>query len=219
LSTSGISSSLLSQIASSPSASNQFLTDLNQVAQDLKGDNLSAAQQDFVTLSQDALNGVTSSSPATTPDSGVTASLLTDVTSSTGSENSFLSELNQLGSDLQNGDLTSAQNDILSIGSTASNAAPVTAASSSQTSNPAQISEVIQAIVQAMEAGDDSAAGSAMSQLASISPSSQGASYLAAESANFGSSSSSSSGSLSQLLQGLGSNNSSSSASSLNLLA
>lgn len=48
MATSSITSALLSQIAGSPSAANQFLTDLNQVAKDLEGGNLSAAQEDYV---------------------------------------------------------------------------------------------------------------------------------------------------------------------------
>lgn len=221
MSTSGITSSLLAQIASSPSASNRFVTDLNQLAKDLKGDNLSAAQQDFVTLSQDALNGATSAT-ATTSDSAITTALLSDITSSSNGANSFESELNQLGTDLQNGDLSSAQSDMLSLDSTALNAAPSAGSSTSGTagstasSNQAETTALIHAIVQAMDAGDNSAVGTAMSQLASISPSSEGASYLTQDSASYGSSSSSS---ISQLLQSVDSGSSSSSLSSLSLLA
>ncbi len=219
MSTSGITSSLLSQIAGSPSAANQFVTDLNQLAQDLKSDNLSAAQQDYVTLSQDALNGATSST-ASTSTSGVTTSLLSAVASSSNSENSFVTELSQLGTDLQNGDLTDAQTDMLNLESTASGAAPATSSSSTGSTNQAQITELINAIIQAMEVGDDSVIGSAMSQLASISPDSKGASVLQQDSASYGStSSSSSSSSLSQLLQSLNTNSSGSSESTLSLLA
>src|ERR1700753_3034221 len=113
MATSGITSSLLSQIAASPSTANSFLTDLNQLAKDLKSGNLSGAQEDFVTLSQDALNGATASSAATS-DSGITSSLLSNIAGSSSSSSSFVSELNQLGSDLQNGSLGSAQQDLLS---------------------------------------------------------------------------------------------------------
>ncbi len=218
MSTSGITSSLLSQIAGSPSAANQFVTDLNQLAQDLKSDNLSAAQQDYVTLSQDALNGATSST-ASTSTSGVTTSLLSAVASSSNSENSFVTELSQLGTDLQNGDLTDAQTDMLNLESTASGAAPATSSSSAGSTNQAQITELINAIIQAMEVGDDSVIGSAMSQLASISPDSKGASVLQQDGASYGSTSSSSSSSLSQLLQSLNTNSSGSSESTLSLLA
>ena len=65
MSTSGITSSLLSEIAGSPSAANQFVTDLNQLAKDIQSGDLSAAQQDYVTLSQDALDGATASTADT----------------------------------------------------------------------------------------------------------------------------------------------------------
>lgn len=222
MSTSGITSSLLSEIASSPSAANQFVTDLNRLAKDLQSDNLSAARQDYVTLSQDALDGATSSG-ATTSTSGITTTLLSGIASSSSGSSSFVSELNQLGSDLSNGDLSSAQGDMLSLDSTALNAAPsssTTAASSasSSKSNLAEIAALIKATIQAMAAGDDSAIGTDLSHLASVSTSPGGASYLqsASQSYGSGSSNSSSQGSTSQLLQSLNTDNSS---SSLNVLA
>jgi hypothetical protein len=229
VSTSGITSSLLSEIVSSPSTANQFATDLNQLAQDLQSGNLSAAQDDYVTLSEDALNGATSSM-ATTSASGITPSLLSALASSSSSSNSFVSELNQLGTDLQNGDQTSAQEDMLSLDSTALNAASAASASSSgissatssaTSSSQAGMKELIQAIVQAMSAGDTSAAGTDMLGLASVSPSSAGASYLqtVGESLSAGSSNSSSSNSISQLLQDLDTSSLNSSQSVLSLLA
>jgi hypothetical protein len=221
MSTSGITSSLLSEIAGSPSAANQFVTDLNQLAKDIQSGDLSAAQQDYVTLSQDALDGATAST-ADTSSSGITPSLLSDVASSSSGASSFVSELNQLGTDLGNGDLSSAQSDMLSLDSTALNAVPssVAASSSSSTSNQAEIAALIKATIQAMEVGDDSAISTDMSQLASVSTSSEGASYLESASESYGSSSSSAPrSSISQLLQGLSTDVSSSSNSSLSLLA
>jgi hypothetical protein len=228
LSTSGITSSLLAQIADSPSAANQFVTDLNQLAQDLQSGNLPAAQQDYVTLTQDALDGATSSA-ATTSASGITTSLLSNIASSSASSTAFVGELNQLGSDLSNGDLASSESDMLSLDSTALNAASTSsAAPASSTSTPASspsnsgdITALVNATAQAMEDGDDSAISADMAQLASVSTSSAGASYLESESQNYGSGapSSSASGSVSQLLQGLGANSSTSSVSSLNVLA
>jgi len=148
LSTSGITSSLLAQIADSPSAANQFVTDLNQLAQDLKSGNLSAAQQDFVTLSQDALNGATSST-ANTSTSGITTTLLSDVLSTATGGNAFASELNQLGTDLENGDLSSAQSDMLSLDSSAQNAAP-SASSTASTANQAETAALIHAIIEGL---------------------------------------------------------------------
>ncbi|MGC2398942.1 MAG: hypothetical protein WA510_04140 [Acidobacteriaceae bacterium] len=224
MATSAITSNLLSQIVSSQSTANQFVSDLNQLAQDLQTGNLPAAQQDYVTLSEDAQNGLTSSS-ATTSASGITTTLLSDIASSSSSSSTFVNELNQLGTDLQNGNLANAQQDLLGLDSTALNAASSTSTNSGATSsatsatatNQAQAGLLIQAIVQALGEGDSSAVSSGLSELASISPSSAGASALEQESAAFGSGASSSSGSINQLLQGL--NSSSSSSSLLNLLA
>jgi hypothetical protein len=224
VSTSGITSSLLSQIANSPSSLNQFVTGFNQLAGDLRSGNLSAAEDDYVTLSEDALNGVTSST-ASSSSSGLSASLLTDVTSSQSSETSFVSEFNELGSGLENGNLTSSQEDLLNLYSTALNAASTAGASSAATgatstsNNQAQIKELVQSVTQAMEFGDKTAASSTMSQLASISPSSQGASLLQQDSASLSPDSSSSSSSIGQLLNSVDTSNSNSSASILSAIA
>jgi hypothetical protein len=229
LSTIGITSSLFSQIASSPSTANQFVTDLNQLAQDLQSGNLSAAQNDYVTLSDDAQDGATSST-ATTSASGITANLLSDIADSTSSSATFVNELDQLGTDLQSGNLTAAQDDLLDLDSTAMNVASTAAASpgassgtasaTTQTSQ-AQTDKLIQAVIQAMEAGDDSVISSALSELASVSSSSQGASVLEQESQSYGSSSNSASSasSTSQLLQSLDAGSGNSSNSTLSLLA
>jgi hypothetical protein len=226
VSTSGITSTLLTQILESPSTANQFAGDLNQLAQDLQAGNLSAAQQDYVTLSEDALNGATSST-ADTSASGITTSLLSTIAASASDSSSFASELNQLGSDLQNGDLTSAQQDMLALDSTALNDA--SAAGSASSSNPStttsaspspnDTSALIHAIMQGMETGDNSAVSSALSQLAAISPSSAGASALQQASESFGSSASaaSSNNSITQLLQSLGATASAQSGSLLNV--
>lgn len=223
VSTSPISTSLLTQIADSPTAANQFVTDLNQLAKDLQSGNLSAAQQDYVTLSQDALNGATSST-ASSSASGITTSLLSDIASSSSNSNSFVSELNNLGTDLQSGNLSAAQQDLLSLDSTALGAAsavPTISIPDSGTDSNSQtdVAKLIQAIVQAMGAGDTSAASSDLAQLASLSGSPQGASYLQGLSASLGSSSSSGSSSIGQLLQSLNNSGSSSSSSILNELA
>jgi hypothetical protein len=228
LSTSGITSSLLSQIIGSPSTADQFATDLNQLAQDLQSGSLPAAQQNYVQLSEDALNGATSST-ANTSASGITTALLSNIASSPSASNTFSSELNQLGSDLQNGDLASTQQDLLAIDSTALNAASAASSGSSATpgttsSTSAGSSEsavLIQGVIQALEAGDNSAVSSALTQLAAISPNSAGASALqqASESFASGSSSSSSSSSITQLLQSLDTSDTGNSASILSLLA
>jgi hypothetical protein len=222
LSTSAITSSLLSQIANSPSQANQFATDLNQLAKDLQGGNVTAAEDDYVTLSQDALNGATSST-ATTSASGISAGLLEDIALSSGSSTSFAGDLNQLGSDLANGDLTSAQQDLLNLDSVALNAASSAGSSgtSAKSASSADSADLMQAIKLGIETGDNSVVSNAMSELASISTSSEGASVLSQDSESFGSSSgsASSSNSIGELLQSGEENNSGSSSSGLSLLA
>ena len=225
MSTSGITSSLLSQIAQSPSALNQFATDLNQLEQDLQSGNLSAAQSDFVTLSEDALSGATSSTESTGA-SGITASLLSNVASSSSSSSSFVNELNQLGTDLQSGNVSAAQGDMLSLDSTALNASSAagttpSTGSSAGASNQAGMMALIKAIVQAMSSGDNSLASSAMQELAAVSPSSVGASYLQSASENLAAtpSNASTSNPISQILQNFNTPSVNNSQSLLNLLA
>jgi hypothetical protein len=181
---------------------------LNQLAQDLKTGNLSAAQQDYVTLSQDALNGVPSST-STSSASGITTGLLSDIASSPSSLSTFVGDLNQLGTDLKNGNLSSAQEDMLGLDSTALQSASTTSTTTGATtaSNHARANALIQAIVKAMSEGDNSAVSSGLSELASISQSSAGASILQSESQNYGAkgSSQSSSSPVEQLLQQLNS--------------
>ena len=223
MSTSAITTSLFSQIAGSDGTTNQFVTDLNQLAQDVQSGNLSSAQQDYVPLSQDALNGV-SSSPSTTSASGITTSILSDIASSSSGSSTFVNDLNQLGTDLENGNLSGAQQDLLNLDSTALNAASsapssttTAAAGKTNTANSAQAGELIQAIVQAMSSGNDSAVSSGLSELASVSTSAAGASILQQESESYGSATSSSlaASSITELLQGLNPGNSTSTLSLL----
>jgi len=230
MSTSGISSNLLSQIVGSSSTANQFAGDLNQLAGDLQSGNLSSAQQDYVTLSEDALNGAASSSTPTTTSSGITTSQLSNVAGSSNSSDSFVGELNLLGSDLNNGDLSSAQQDMQSLSSTAQSASSSvntasTASTNSSTTNAismagqpvsAAMQADIHAIVEAMSVGDSSSVSSVMQQLASEAGNSPGASYLQQLSGASSSSSSTTSSSdpVTSLLQSLNSTQ-----PTLNLLA
>jgi hypothetical protein len=227
VSTSGITSSLFSQILGSSSTANQFATDLNQLGQDLQSGNLSAAQSDFVTLSQDAQDGATASSQANT-ESGITTSLLSELATSPGGATSFVDELNQIGTDLQSGNLSAAQGDMLSLDSTllsaasanaSSNAAPATATTAASTNTTT--TSLIQAIVQAFSSGDNGAAGVGLEALASVSTSSTGASVLqsAGESLGASSSNAASPNPTTELLQGLDSTNLNTPQSALNLLA
>lgn len=221
MSTSGITTSILAGIASSPSAANQFVTDLNKVAKDLQGSDLSSAQDDYLTLSQDAHDGTTSST-ATASSSGITTALLSSIASSSTSSNSFATELNQLGADLSNGDLSSAQGDMLSLDSTALNAAPSSrSAAASSATGKVDAETLISAAIQAMDVGDNSAISSDLSKLASVSTSSNGAGYIASAGQAYSSAAlspaSSSQSSIDQILASLSPG--SSSGSSLSLLA
>ena len=228
MATSALTSSLFSSLASSSATANSFANDLNKVAADLQQGNLSAAKEDYVTLSKDALNGATAST-ATTSASGITTTLLSRIAASPSAESSFVSELNQLGTDLGNGNLNSAQGDMLTIDSQALNNSSAASANSpstsSTTSQPANTKAIIQSIVQAIDAGNSSLAGTFMSQLASDSSSSQGASILSQASAAYTSasssaaSSSSGSSSINQLLASVDQNNSSSSSSLFSAIA
>jgi hypothetical protein len=138
----------------------------------------------------------------------------------------FVGELNQPGTDLQSGNTTSAQQDLV-LASTALNATYSAGASSSGTismtssatrATQAETTELVHAIVQGVEAGENSVISSARSEPASISPSSAGSRAFEQESESFSSSSRSrfNSSSISQLLHSL---NTSSSTSGLSLLA
>jgi hypothetical protein len=216
MSMSAITSTLLSTELGSSSTANQFATDLNQLAKDLQTGSLSNAQEDYVTLTQDLAFATTASS-ATTSASGITVSLLSGIAGSSSSLGTFTSELNQLGTDLNDGDLSSAQQGMLQLDATALNAASstntagTTAATTTKQAPPASL---IRAIVQAMGAGDTSAVSTGLSELASVSTSSQGASILQQLSGSYGSATSSA-GSVNSLLQGLASSSSTSEASLL----
>jgi len=124
MSTSGISGSGFSQLDTLLASAKQITADFKQLGSDLQSGNLSAAQQDFVTLSQDALaSPFAASSTASSATSGITSTAApasaapTASASSTAtagsSPQSALSALAQdfqtLGQDLQSGNLSGAQ--------------------------------------------------------------------------------------------------------------
>jgi len=98
MSTAGISSS--SFFGSSPIA--QFLAEFRQLGQDLQSGNLSAAQQDFVTLSSDV------QSPAA-PSSTAQPAAASTGTGTQSIESTLESDFQTLGQDLQSGNLSGAQ--------------------------------------------------------------------------------------------------------------
>lgn len=103
MSVSAISSALASDLSTNFQKQQQ---EFKQLGQDLQSGNLSAAQQDFVTLQQDLQQtGSTSTTSATS-----TAS-----TSAAQSSESISQLFQQLGEDLQSGNLSGAQQDFQSL--------------------------------------------------------------------------------------------------------
>jgi hypothetical protein len=160
---------------------NQSVIGLKQLAQNVLSGSSYVADYDHVTLSEDALNGPASSTA--TSASKITTNLQSEIASSSGSFTLFGGELNQLGTELQSGDPSSAQQYLLALDSTALNAAPSAGESSSEPTSmtssatpltQTEIIELVYAGVQGMEAGEISVLSSAMSELASVSPSSAG---------------------------------------------
>jgi hypothetical protein len=119
MSVSGIASGILSVLNSSQPQSGQskfqqIKSEFQQLGQDLQSGNLTGAQQDFTTLSQN-LPGVSQSSG-----SGNFSSLLNSAAGNgqTGA-NPLVQAFNQLGQDLQSGNLQAAQQDFTNIQQTA----------------------------------------------------------------------------------------------------
>jgi hypothetical protein len=110
------SAGLLSSILQGTQSNAQKLKqEFQQLGQDLQADNLSAAQADFATLQQNSPFGSTATSSASAT-AGATAA-----TGSTGS--TVAKEFQQLGTDLQAGNLSAAQSDFSTIQQTFQNAA------------------------------------------------------------------------------------------------
>ena len=87
---------------------------IQQLGSDLQGGNLSAAQQDFVTLSQDAQSAFSASSSTASTTASTAASTSASTAASTtssaqSSQSALAQEFQTLGQDLQSGDLTGAQ--------------------------------------------------------------------------------------------------------------
>jgi len=95
MSTSAISGASLYNTQSIQDNFQQFQQEFQQLGQDLQSGNLSAAQQDFVTLQQLSPQGSSSSSTQT--------------------NNPIAQEFNQLSQDLQSGNLSAAQQDYAQI--------------------------------------------------------------------------------------------------------
>ena len=94
----GITTNLITHVKGLPSAANEFVTDLNQLAHDLKSGDIAAIEADYVLFSEAVLscgevvlaptsNTEVETTPAPSPDSAAaTESVPTPVASSAGSE-------------------------------------------------------------------------------------------------------------------------------------
>ena len=123
MSVTGIASGILSALQSSrPHADQnrfqQIRSEFQQLGQDLQSGNLAGAQQDFTTLTQNL--------PGASQTGGGTSNFASLLTSATGSgqtgANPLVQAFNQLGQDLQSGNLQAAQQDFTNIQTTAQQA-------------------------------------------------------------------------------------------------
>jgi outer membrane protein assembly factor BamD (BamD/ComL family) len=112
MSITGIASNILSSLYGAQSPQNQFQqvqNEFQQLGQALQSGNLSQAQSDFATLSQNVpgLGGSTASAS--------TAAASTTPTTNAANTNPIAQAFAQLGQDLQSGNLTAAQQDYATI--------------------------------------------------------------------------------------------------------
>lgn len=114
----GIASSVLSGLNGAQNGQSKFQQirgEFKQLAQDLQSGNLAQAQQDYTTLSQN-IPGLSQTSSAA---SSALSSAATAASGSQTNSNPLLQAFNQLGKDLQSGNLQAAQQDFANIEKTA----------------------------------------------------------------------------------------------------
>jgi outer membrane protein assembly factor BamD (BamD/ComL family) len=163
-----------------PSQFQQIKTEFQQLGQDLQSGNLTQAQSDFVTLSQN-FPGASQVAASTTTAAGTAAT--TGVTTAPPTTNNSVSQaFNQLGQDLQSGNLQGAQQDFTNLqqglqqGTSqqvgghhhhhrhhAESSQPSASSSSAQQSNP--IAQAFGTLGQDLQAGNLSGAQSAFATL------------------------------------------------------
>ena len=108
MSVTGISSSILSTLSglqNQQSPFQQIKSEFQQLGQDLQSGNLNQAQSDFTTLSQNLSNVFQGGTNAATTAANTTAATTSPI----------LQAFNQLGQDLQSGNLQAAQQDFTNI--------------------------------------------------------------------------------------------------------
>jgi hypothetical protein len=81
MSTIAIPNGLLSEAGNLSSSADLFVTDLNQLAQNLQVNNVPAAEEDYITLSEDALSGIIATA-AQTDTIGLATTVLAEISSS-----------------------------------------------------------------------------------------------------------------------------------------
>ena len=174
MSVTGIGSSILSTLSglqNQQSPFQQIKSEFQQLGQDLQSGNLTQAQSDFTTLTQNLSNVFQGGTNAAT--SATTAANTAAATTSP-----ILQAFNQLGQDLQSGNLQAAQQDFTNIQQDAQQAAPQVGghhhhhhaessqdSSSSQQSNP--IVQAFSQLSQTLQTGNLQGAQQAYSALQS----------------------------------------------------
>jgi outer membrane protein assembly factor BamD (BamD/ComL family) len=162
MSVTGISSSILSTLSglqNQQSPIQQIKSEFQQLGQDLQSGNLNQAQSDFTTLTQNlsaiVQGGTNAATAATTTPANPTAATTSPI----------LQAFNQLGQDLQSGNLQAAQQDFTNIQQDAQQAAAQAGghhhhhfvdnsqnSSSSQQSNP--IDQAFSQLAQSLQSGN-----------------------------------------------------------------
>lgn len=165
ISTTGITGSRLSEMASSPSTAEQLVANLNQLAKDTHSENLSAGPQDYVTLSQAALNSSASSQTPTSV-TATAANLLLDIASSSSSASVLANDHSRLGADLAGNSLNNLHT-VIDPTSTMSGSSTVNS-SPSESVKSVEAAQLIQETVRAIVAGEGSAMNTDLAQLASL---------------------------------------------------
>jgi outer membrane protein assembly factor BamD (BamD/ComL family) len=97
-----------------PSKFQQIKTEFQQLGQDLQSGNLTQAQSDYATLSQN-FPGASQSTAATTNAAATAATAGVTTTAATTSNNPVAQAFTQLGLDLQSGNLQAAQQDYTNL--------------------------------------------------------------------------------------------------------
>ena len=119
MSVTGIASTILSGLSGyqhrGQSKVQQLAGEFKQLAQDVQSGNLTQAQQDFTTLAQN-IPGVTLANTSGVSAASAASGGATPATGTPSSTNPLIQAFNQLGQDLQSGNVQGAQQDITKIG-------------------------------------------------------------------------------------------------------